>query len=161
MFSLLGQLVNKMRAAHVKHAFLTTYNYTVFVKRASGLSFLISRPFRDDLQDPSLRELFVGFCLMAMSDPKYWETHPDTATIVSAYILGDLGIYSICRQLLTYTKVERYFQPTTTGKRIHPSFRRIASPEDAPDHHTDQRDYQMRHLNSYNCQLHGRDFIPR
>ncbi|CAG8335172.1 unnamed protein product [Penicillium nalgiovense] len=100
--TLIGQLVNKMRAVHVKHAFLTTYNYTVFVKRASDFSFLLSRPFRDDSQDPSLRELFVGFCLMAMSDSKYYQSHPDTATIVSAYILSDLEICRIRRQLLTY-----------------------------------------------------------
>ncbi|OQE16084.1 hypothetical protein PENFLA_c029G03807 [Penicillium flavigenum] len=80
--TLIGQLANKMRAARVRYAFLTTYNYTVFVKRASDLSFLLSRPFRDDSQGPSLRELFVGFCLMAMSDPKYYEAQPDTATIL-------------------------------------------------------------------------------
>ncbi|OQE83628.1 hypothetical protein PENNAL_c0031G11923 [Penicillium nalgiovense] len=36
----------------------------------------------DDSQGPSLRELFVGFCLMAMSDSKYYESHTDTATIL-------------------------------------------------------------------------------
>jgi hypothetical protein len=78
-----------MRMARVRYAFLTTYNFTVFVKRASDLSYLLSQPIGYDCQGPSLREMFVGFCLLSRSDPNYHESDPDTATRVSAY-LGEL-----------------------------------------------------------------------
>ncbi|OQE07677.1 hypothetical protein PENVUL_c012G08578 [Penicillium vulpinum] len=78
--TLIGQVVGQMRMARVRYAFLTTYDFTVFVKRANDFSFLLSEPFGYDSQSPPLREMFVGFCLMAMADPKYSESHPDIET---------------------------------------------------------------------------------
>ncbi|KAJ9483097.1 hypothetical protein VN97_g10317 [Penicillium thymicola] len=78
--TLIGQVATQMRMARVRYAFLTTYNFTVFVKRASDFSYLLSQPIGYDCQGPSLRQMFVGFCLLSKSDPNYRESDPDTAT---------------------------------------------------------------------------------
>lgn len=77
-----------MRLSHVRYAFFTTYTSTVFVKRVNDFSFRLSRPFPHNSQNPSVRELFFGFSLMALSDPNYDETHPNIAAMVSAYLSG-------------------------------------------------------------------------
>ncbi|RHZ72395.1 hypothetical protein CDV55_108425 [Aspergillus turcosus] len=71
---LIGQLVAQMRMCSLRFAFLSTYNSTVFVKRAADASFLLSTPIKHDALQPSLRQLFAGFCLMALSNPKYSES---------------------------------------------------------------------------------------
>ncbi|PKX97569.1 uncharacterized protein P174DRAFT_449176 [Aspergillus novofumigatus IBT 16806] len=71
---LIGQLVAQMRTCSLRFGFLSTYNSTVFVKRAADCSFLLSPPIKHDTMQPSLRQLFAGFCLMALSEPKYFES---------------------------------------------------------------------------------------
>ncbi|KAJ5779246.1 hypothetical protein N7457_006966 [Penicillium paradoxum] len=78
--NLIGQVASQMRMAEVKYAFLTTYNVTVFVQRVNDFSYLLSRPMAFDCQGPSLREMFVGFCLLSRIDPNYHESGPDVAT---------------------------------------------------------------------------------
>ncbi|KAJ5823076.1 hypothetical protein N7447_005416 [Penicillium robsamsonii] len=82
----LETLIAQMRMARVRYAFLTTYNFIVFIKRASDLSYLLSRPIGYDCQGPSLREMFFGFCLLSRLDPNYHESDPNTAIMASAYL---------------------------------------------------------------------------
>jgi hypothetical protein len=63
-----------MRTCSLCFGFLSTYDYTVFVKRAADSSFLLSPPIKHDAMEPSLRQLFAGFVLMALSEPKYFES---------------------------------------------------------------------------------------
>ncbi|KAJ5223292.1 hypothetical protein N7468_007834 [Penicillium chermesinum] len=57
---LIGQLVAQMRSRSLRFGFLSTYNSTVFVKRAAECSFLITLPIKHDATKPSLRQLFAG-----------------------------------------------------------------------------------------------------
>lgn len=61
-----------MDVCSLRFGFLSTYNSTVFVKRAADTSFLLSPPIKHDTVQPSLRQIFAGFCLMALSEPKYF-----------------------------------------------------------------------------------------
>ncbi|KAH2055723.1 hypothetical protein KXW51_002172 [Aspergillus fumigatus] len=63
-----------MRACSLRFGFLSTYNSSVFVKRAADSSFLLSPPIKYKAREPSLRQLFAGFVLMALSEPKYFES---------------------------------------------------------------------------------------
>ncbi|CAG7940607.1 unnamed protein product [Penicillium salamii] len=71
---LIGQLVAQMRTCEARFGFLSTYSSTVFVKREADSSFLLSSPIWCGTTQPSLRELLAGFCLMAVSEPKYIES---------------------------------------------------------------------------------------
>ncbi|KAJ5424425.1 hypothetical protein N7491_009641 [Penicillium cf. griseofulvum] len=71
---LIGQLVAQMRTCSTRFGFLSTYNSTVFVKREADSSFLLSSPIWCGVTRPSLRQLLAGFCLMAVSEPKYVES---------------------------------------------------------------------------------------
>ncbi|CAG7998639.1 unnamed protein product [Penicillium salamii] len=71
---LIGQLVAQMRTCSARFGFLSTYNSTVFVKREADSSFLLSSPIWCGITQPSLRQLLAGFCLMAVSEPKYIES---------------------------------------------------------------------------------------
>lgn len=71
---MLGQLVAQMRACSLRFGFLSTYNSSVFVKRAADSSFLLSPPIKYKAREPSLRQLFAGFVPMALSEPKYFES---------------------------------------------------------------------------------------
>ncbi|KAJ5146156.1 uncharacterized protein N7515_000720 [Penicillium bovifimosum] len=71
--SLIGQLVAQMRICSLRFGVLSTYSSTVFVKRVADTSFLLSSPIKHDALEPSLRQLFAGFCLMAVSASKYDE----------------------------------------------------------------------------------------
>ncbi|KAJ5948269.1 hypothetical protein N7466_001284 [Penicillium verhagenii] len=71
---LIGQLVGQMRTCSTRFGFLSTYDSTVFVKREADYSFLLSPPIWHGVTQPSLRQLLTGFCLMAVSEPKYIES---------------------------------------------------------------------------------------
>ncbi|KAJ5279315.1 hypothetical protein N7478_004687 [Penicillium angulare] len=71
---LIGRVVAQMRTSSLRFAFLSTYNSTVFVERTADLCFRLSAPIRRDSLQPSLRQLFAGFCLMAFSGSKYRES---------------------------------------------------------------------------------------
>ncbi|KAJ5333113.1 hypothetical protein MYU51_005099 [Penicillium brevicompactum] len=72
--ALIGQLVAQMRTCSTRFGFLSTYTSTVFVKREAELSFLLSSPIWCGATQPSLRQLLAGFCLMAVSEPKFVES---------------------------------------------------------------------------------------
>ena len=82
---LLGQLANQMRMASLQYGFISTYNSTVFVKRTPDNCFLLSQPVKYNALQPSLRQLFAGFCLMALSEPRYHESPSFPPTSVSIY----------------------------------------------------------------------------
>ncbi|CAG7999700.1 unnamed protein product [Penicillium salamii] len=71
---LIGQVVAQMRMCSLRFGVLSTYQYTVFVKRVADTSFLLSPPIEYDAVQPSLRQLFTGFCLMALGASKYHES---------------------------------------------------------------------------------------
>ncbi|KGO77680.1 hypothetical protein PITC_071640 [Penicillium italicum] len=73
---LMGQVVQQMREAGIRYAFLSTYIWTIFVKRDTDTSFLLSDPFRHNVTGLSVREMFAGFSLLASDDPRYDES-PD------------------------------------------------------------------------------------
>jgi hypothetical protein len=74
-----------MRTCEVRHAFISTYNTTIFVKRVADNSFLISDPFSYDATNPSIRQLFAGFCMLASNDPNYYEGPDFDPNIVSIF----------------------------------------------------------------------------
>ncbi|CAG8423377.1 unnamed protein product [Penicillium salamii] len=71
---LIGQVVAQMRMCSLRFGVLSTYQYTVFVKRVADTSFLLSPPIEYDAVQPSLRQLFTGFCLMALGASKHHES---------------------------------------------------------------------------------------
>jgi hypothetical protein len=72
----LGQLVSYMRTNRLKYGFLSTYRSTVFVRRTDDFRFELSLPIDEQATNPSLRQCFVAFCLLASQDGKYKEA-PD------------------------------------------------------------------------------------
>ncbi|KAK6346884.1 hypothetical protein TWF696_006988 [Orbilia brochopaga] len=54
----LGRLVKYMRVGGLKYGFLTTYQYTIFVRRAGPYRFEISDSIHHLSQEPSVRECF-------------------------------------------------------------------------------------------------------
>ncbi|KUM65205.1 hypothetical protein ACN42_g1852 [Penicillium freii] len=70
---LIGQLASQMRVSSLRYGFVSTYKSTVFVKRAADTSFLLSQPIAYTALQPSLRQLFAGFCMMVLSEPQYHE----------------------------------------------------------------------------------------
>ncbi|KAI2793392.1 hypothetical protein POX_b03447 [Penicillium oxalicum] len=92
---LMGQLVVQMRMCSVRFGFLSTYNSTVFVKRAADSSFLLSPPVSNDAIQPSLRQLFAGFCRMAQMAPRSpGQLHPQSSKnepVTSSSVIVDTG----------------------------------------------------------------------
>ncbi|RHZ51202.1 hypothetical protein CDV55_100908 [Aspergillus turcosus] len=71
-----GQLVSYMRTNRLRYGFLSTYRSTVFVRRTGDFRFELSLPIDEQATNPSLRQCFVAFCLLASKDGKYTEA-PD------------------------------------------------------------------------------------
>lgn len=69
----IGQVVSYMRHNELKYGFLSTYNTTVFVKRVADYRFELSQPIDKYASNPSLRECFVAFCVIASGDAEYVE----------------------------------------------------------------------------------------
>lgn len=65
-----------MREERVKYGFLTTYEATVFIKRTADLRFEMSIPIDQNDTNPTVRECFLGFCVLASTDSSYFETPP-------------------------------------------------------------------------------------
>lgn len=124
-----------MRTCEARFGFLSTYSSTVFVKREADSSFLLSSPIWCGTTQPSLRELLAGFCLMAVSEPKYIESQTFQARNVSIDLGNILGyekaanILRSCEALLLSESpvVNMILQPITpnrlrTKKRLsHPT----------------------------------------
>lgn len=71
----IGQLVSCMRYHQLRHGFLSTYKTTIFVKRVDDHCFHLSLPIDQYATNPSLRECFAGFLVLAAADSKYVESH--------------------------------------------------------------------------------------
>jgi hypothetical protein len=80
----LGQLVSYMRTNRLKYGFLSTYRSTVFVRRTGDFRFELSLPIDEQATNPSLRQCFVAFCLLASQDGKYKEAPDFNPARVSA-----------------------------------------------------------------------------
>jgi hypothetical protein len=78
----LGQLVSYMRAYSLKYGFLSTYRYTVFVRRSDKYRFDLSQPLNERVTSPSIRECFAGLCAIATND-RTFEEYDFNETLVS------------------------------------------------------------------------------
>lgn len=76
-----------MRTYFLRYAFISTYKSTIFVKRAGDSSFLLSEVFDHDRTDPSVRQLFAGFCMLAAGNPNYCEDRDLDVDIVRLHAL--------------------------------------------------------------------------
>jgi hypothetical protein len=81
-----GQLVSQMRTCQIRFGFLSTYDWTVFVRREADNSFLLSPPIGYEARQPSVRELLTAFSLMALKEPKYEENPEFQPRNVSIYL---------------------------------------------------------------------------
>lgn len=91
-----------MRTCSTRFGFLSTYNSTVFVKREADSSFLLSSPIWRGVTQPSLRQLLAGFCLMAVSGPKYVESETFKPRNVSIDLGNCLGYRKAANILRSY-----------------------------------------------------------
>lgn len=73
-------LDNKLR-----HTFLTTYRWTIFIRRADEYQYELSPIIGHDVVNPSLRECFVGFAALAAASPSYHPGPGFNAQRVSAF----------------------------------------------------------------------------
>ena len=70
---ILGQVVSYMREFDLRYGFLSTYQFTVFIKRVDDFCFHLSLPISHDATNPSLRQCFAGFAMIAAENPTYEE----------------------------------------------------------------------------------------
>lgn len=57
---------------NLRHTFLTTYLWTVFIKRTGDYQFELSPLIAHNATKPSLRECFAGFAALAATNPSYY-----------------------------------------------------------------------------------------
>ncbi|KAE8352489.1 hypothetical protein BDV28DRAFT_148951 [Aspergillus coremiiformis] len=69
----IGQVVSYMRTYSLRFGFLSTYKATVFIRRTADYRFELSKPFRYDARNPTLRECFLSFTSIAARDRTYIE----------------------------------------------------------------------------------------
>ncbi|KAJ5800196.1 uncharacterized protein N7518_002264 [Penicillium psychrosexuale] len=69
----IAQLVKYMRSSKLKFGFLSTYNWTVFIRRTAPYHFDMSVPIARDASNPSLRQCFLALGVMASKDWKFIE----------------------------------------------------------------------------------------
>lgn len=69
----LGQVVSHMRANSLKYGFLSTYRYTVFVRRSDKYQFDLSLPLDERATSPSIRECLARLCAIAANDRTFEE----------------------------------------------------------------------------------------
>lgn len=62
-----------MREFGLCYGFLSTYRGTVFVKRTADFAFCVSPPIQDQDTNLSVRQCFVGFCILAEQGHDYIE----------------------------------------------------------------------------------------
>lgn len=73
-------LDNKLR-----HTFLTTYRWTLFIRRADEYRFELSPIISHNAINPTLRECFTGFAALAAANPSYHPGPGFNALRVSAF----------------------------------------------------------------------------
>ncbi|KAJ5794954.1 hypothetical protein N7457_001553 [Penicillium paradoxum] len=69
----IAQLVKYMRSSKLKFGFLSTYEWTVFIRRTAPYHFDMSLPIARDTSNPSLRQCFLALGVMASKDWKFIE----------------------------------------------------------------------------------------
>lgn len=99
----LGRVVSYMREERVKYGFLTTYEATVFIKRAADLCFEISTPIDQNDTNPTVRECFLGFCVLASTDSNYFEPPGFNSRLVSLLLLFSFLSLPITNHLVAFT----------------------------------------------------------
>lgn len=72
-----------MREYGLRYGFLSTYKSTIFVRRDDDFRFSLSLPVSQDATNPSLRECFAGFSVLAAEDPEYREKDDMDARLVN------------------------------------------------------------------------------
>ncbi|PKX94879.1 uncharacterized protein P174DRAFT_418853 [Aspergillus novofumigatus IBT 16806] len=68
-----AQLVKYMRLSELKFAFLSTYEWSVFIRRTAPYGFAMSLPIGKDVSSPSLRQCFLALGVLASNDWKFVE----------------------------------------------------------------------------------------
>ncbi|KAG2002872.1 hypothetical protein GB937_009408, partial [Aspergillus fischeri] len=66
----IAQLVKHMRSSKLKFGFLSTYEWTVFIRRTASYHFDMSLPIARDALNPSLRQCLLALGVLASKD---WE----------------------------------------------------------------------------------------
>ncbi|KAJ5967787.1 hypothetical protein N7501_004035 [Penicillium viridicatum] len=69
----IAQLVKYMRSSKLKFGFLSTYEWTVFIRRTAPYHFDMSLPIARDASNPSLRQCFLALGVVASEDWKFIE----------------------------------------------------------------------------------------
>lgn len=62
-----------MRDNHTVYGILSTYRYTVFVKRVEDYRFEMSKPISSTATQPSLRQCIMATAVIAAEDGVYYE----------------------------------------------------------------------------------------
>ncbi|KAF3910705.1 hypothetical protein ABW21_db0207937 [Orbilia brochopaga] len=80
----LGQLVRYMRVARLTYGFLSTYDYTIFIRRTGPYRFEMTAPMHHTRQYPSVREAFfyIGN-LVTTTGPTFVEDESFDTTLLS------------------------------------------------------------------------------
>ncbi|KAJ5817015.1 hypothetical protein N7447_009248 [Penicillium robsamsonii] len=68
-----AQLVKYMRSSKLKFGFLSTYEWTVFIRRTAPYHFDMSLPIARDASNPSLRQCFLALGVVASKNWKFIE----------------------------------------------------------------------------------------
>ena len=70
----LGQLVNQMRDNKAVYGVLSTYAYTVFIKRAEDCRFQMTKPIHQAATQPSVRQCIMAVAILAATGTLYVES---------------------------------------------------------------------------------------
>lgn len=68
-----AQLVKYMRSSKLKFGFLSTYEWTIFIRRTGPCHFDMSLPIARDASNPSLRQCLLALGVLASRDWKFIE----------------------------------------------------------------------------------------
>ncbi|KAJ5356346.1 hypothetical protein N7517_010955 [Penicillium concentricum] len=68
-----AQLIKYMRSSKLRFGFLSTYEWTVFIRRTAPYHFDMSLPIARDASNPSLRQCFLALGVVASKDWKFIE----------------------------------------------------------------------------------------
>lgn len=68
-----AQLVKYMRSSKLKFGFLSTYEWTIFIRRTGPCHFDMSLPIARDASNPSLRHCLLALGVLASRDWKFIE----------------------------------------------------------------------------------------
>jgi hypothetical protein len=123
-----------MRKSQLRYGFLSTYMSTVFIRREADFHFHLSLPIRRNASDPSLRQCFAGFAVLAAQNPHYQETDSLNTRLVSALpyqkLRGCTFLDANCRYKFRSSTVPGLIastRPSLYQSRMRDSTRSLAS----------------------------------